>query len=217
MAHWAISDLHGYYNFYTQVKDIIAPKDTVVCLGDCGDRGPQSWKTIKAVLSDPQFIYLKGNHEDMLVNALKAYLIDDKDFMYDPDVRLCWNNDGHQTFFAALEETDVRGVIKVLNNLPLEYAYIAPSGQKIILSHAGFTPGKEKDLLWDRCHFNDEWDSSQGIDFVIHGHTPIRNFKGEPRIYCNGHKINIDAGAFFNKKGLLFNLDNFKYIVFDLV
>ena len=56
MAYWAISDLHGYYSFWEQVKNIIDKNDTVIVLGDCIDRGPNSWKTLKAVLSDPQAI-----------------------------------------------------------------------------------------------------------------------------------------------------------------
>lgn len=53
MTYWAVSDIHGYYSFYTQIKDLITPEDKVICLGDCIDRGPSSWKTLKAVLSDP--------------------------------------------------------------------------------------------------------------------------------------------------------------------
>lgn len=234
MTHWACSDMHGYYSFYESIKSIIDPEDTVICLGDCGDRGPQSWKTIKAVLSDPQFIYLKGNHEDMLAKALRSYLTDDRDFMYDYDVRLCWNNGGQSTFFDAGNESDPWGVVKVLENLPIEYYYTNPSGQRIALCHAGFTPGttwkteilRIKDFIWDREHSYDTWFDTTDYDYVVHGHTPIpfdfvddEDFDGKAYFYYGGDyksKINIDAGSYYTRKGILFNLDTFESITLDL-
>lgn len=231
MTYWAVSDIHGYYSFYTQIKDLITPEDKVICLGDCGDRGPQSWKTIKAVLSDPQFVMLKGNHEDMLAKALRSYLTDDRDFMYDYDVRLCWSNGGKSTFFDASNEDDPWGVVKVLEKLPIEYYYTNPSGKKIALCHAGFTPGtiwrteeaRAKDLIWNRKHFFDNWVETDNYDVIIHGHTPIPfdfvdddKFDGSPYIYCDEHKINIDAGSYYSKKGILFNLDTYESICFEL-
>lgn len=74
MSVYAVSDLHGMYELYQKISDFLKPEDKVYCLGDCGDRGPRSWETIKAVASDPRFIYIKGNHEDMLVKAMKDYI-----------------------------------------------------------------------------------------------------------------------------------------------
>ena len=70
MATYAISDLHGRMDLFRQVKEFLQPEDVVYVLGDCGDRGPAGWELIKTVYEDPQFIYLMGNHEDMLVNAM---------------------------------------------------------------------------------------------------------------------------------------------------
>ena len=69
MSVYALGDLHGHYEIYEKVKAMLKPEDTVYFLGDAGDRGPDSWKCIKAIYDDPQFIYIKGNHEDMLVKA----------------------------------------------------------------------------------------------------------------------------------------------------
>lgn len=231
MAYWAISDLHGYYSFWEQVKNIIDKNDTVIVLGDCIDRGPNSWKTLKAVLSDPQAILLKGNHEDMLAKALRSYLTDDRDFVYDYDVRLCWSNGGRPTFFDASNENDPWGVVKVLEKLPIEYHYTNPEGKRFCLCHAGFTAGttwktdklRTQDLIWDRDHSFDNWFDTTEFDVVIHGHTPIPfdfvdedEFDGTPYTYCDGHKINIDAGSYYSKKGILFNLDTYESICFEL-
>ena len=71
---FACSDLHGMMNLYKQIKEFIEPEDTVICLGDCGDRGYDSWELIKKVYTDPQFIYLMGNHERMLIDAGAEFL-----------------------------------------------------------------------------------------------------------------------------------------------
>ena len=231
MTHWACSDMHGYYSFYEQIKKNIDPEDKVICLGDCGDRGPQSWKLIKTVLNDPQFIYLKGNHEDMLAKALYQYF--EQDFMDRDYYYLCSMNGGSTTFYDASCESDPLGAAKVLNNLPLEYHYTNPEGKRFCLCHAGFTGGrtwanlkkKEHDLIWDREHTFDPEGCFNTADFdvVIHGHTPIPfdfvdedEFDGSPYTYCGGHKINIDAGSYYSKKGILFNLDTYESICFEL-
>lgn len=53
MAIYAVSDLHGRFDLYKQICDFLKPEDEVICLGDCGDRGPQSWETITAVYENP--------------------------------------------------------------------------------------------------------------------------------------------------------------------
>ncbi len=231
MATWACSDMHGYYSFYKQIKKNIKPEDTVICLGDCGDRGPQSWKLIKTVLNDPQFIYLKGNHEDMLAKALYQYF--EEDFMDRDYYYLCSMNGGSATFYDASCESDPLGAAKVLNNLPIEYHYTNPEGKRFCLCHAGFTGGlkckTERDrahrLIWDRDHTFDPAGAFDTTDFdiVVHGHTPIPfdfvdedEFDGSPYTYCGGHKINIDAGSYYSKKGILFNLDTYESICFEL-
>ena len=78
MSVYALSDLHGCLDIYKSVKALLNPEDKVYFLGDAGDRGPQSWETIKAIARDPQFIYLKGNHEDMLVAAAEDYFKNDE-------------------------------------------------------------------------------------------------------------------------------------------
>ena len=82
MSNFAVSDLHGHLKLYNKIKKFLKPEDTVYCLGDCGDRGPDAWETIKAVAKDEQFIYLKGNHEDMLVKAALERLNPDWEIVF---------------------------------------------------------------------------------------------------------------------------------------
>lgn len=69
MNRYAVSDLHGQLDLYKQIKEYINNDDVLYVLGDCNDRGPQPWSTLKAVIDDPQCILLMGNHEHMLWQA----------------------------------------------------------------------------------------------------------------------------------------------------
>ena len=72
-------------------NSIVNPEDEVYCLGDCGDRGPDGYRIMTEVLGTSNITYLKGNHEDLFVQAaeaLKNYWLDDnilrKEIMEDP-------------------------------------------------------------------------------------------------------------------------------------
>lgn len=244
MSTYAISDLHGRSDLYQEVKKILRPDDTVYCLGDCGDRGPDGWKLIKEVMSDPRFIYLKGNHEDLLIGAMLEYLCDERVNKYYERYPGCYNsmaalsshNGGAVTLNGWIQEGSNSDWITVINKLPLEAEYINKDGVKVLLSHAGFTPSKKGDdfsLMWDRHHFHDTWDSEKdGKNVVIvHGHTPcelVANklnmvFGPEHRygwapfdgtIWYNEHKIDIDMGSYYTGYTVLLDLDTFDEHIF---
>lgn len=129
MSVYACADLHGRYDLFQKIKDFIKPDDIVYMLGDCADRGSDGWDIIKEVYENPQFIYLKGNHEDMLVSAMLG------------DKSLCFYNHGKKTYkdWRYRDGMDMKWVSK-LKKLPTTAEYINAKGQKIIMSHAGFTP-----------------------------------------------------------------------------
>ena len=212
MGHvYAISDLHGcWYNFEETLK-MLQPDDIVYCLGDCGDRGKDGWKIIKAVLDDKRFIYLKGNHEDMLCILIEQ-------------------NGGEKTFKDWKKDKNKNFYYQKLKELPTIQSYLNKKGQTIILSHAGFTPHieglpSEEDLIWNRFHFNQKWDEFFPDSIIIHGHTPIPYFdeflynipKEYPKgafWYCNNHKVNIDCGTAFTGISTIINLDTWEeYII----
>lgn len=232
MAVYACSDLHGRLDAYEEIKEYINPDDIIYCLGDCGDRGYAPWDTIKTVYLDPQFIYLKGNHEDMLVNALKEKF-DSKFSNTGHWQRLLHYNGGMGTFDdfctdAEFEHTEPMAIIKKLEELPLTAIYTNTQGQKILLCHAGCNWGNtlpsEEKLLWSRSHFLSPSErTTQGI--VVHGHTPIPYLAeyleidpplNEALKYADGKKYCIDAGTVFTNKALLLNLDTFESISFNL-
>ena len=236
MAVYACSDLHGTH-FLESIKQHIGPEDTVIFCGDAGDRGTRSWETIKEILNDFRFKYRKGNHEDMLVETLKLYLAGDD---YSDELFLLSYNGGFQTFQDAIADPDVREIVQKLDQLPLYEEYINAKGERIFLSHAGFTPWKSgmsdqdvlipcaEDLLWSRDHFLDQWSADECVDcYIVHGHTPIPYLledidpactmgEIEPGAlwYCDGRKCCIDTGAVFTDQCVLLDLDTWEEHIF---
>jgi len=216
MSVFACTDLHGMYDLYEQINSFLKPEDTVICLGDCGDRGPAGWKIIEMVAMNPQWLCLKGNHEDMLANAI---LNEDEDNEY-YDL-LCYNG-GLKTYLDwATKTKQDKDWGEYLKSLPYNFTYKNDQGMIIYLSHAGFTPGdeppKNRDLIWDRSHIRDAW-TGQTNEIVIHGHTPTpyahkgRNRPDLLRIeqYCDGHKYNLDLASWYTGVACLLDLDTFE-------
>ena len=99
---FAVADLHGMLELYQKIKDFLEPEDKVFYLGDMGDRGTDCWETVKAIMDDPQFECLKGNHEDMLIKAMEVwfhYPEEEKELaVHNHDVSILSYNGGFDTF-----------------------------------------------------------------------------------------------------------------------
>lgn len=231
MSVFACSDLHGMLHLWNSIIETLEPDDTIYVLGDCGDRGPHPWETIKAVLNEPRAILLKGNHEDMLVNAMGRG--------YGSAWALLRSNGGKKTCEQAMKEPDWKEWRDKLNDLPTKATYVNAQGETVYLSHAGFTPDTDhqgnmrwtwgEDLIWSRDHFLDEWPEDEMFQkaIIVHGHTPIpyllddidpacqmQDIEPGALWYADGRKCCIDCGAVFTGICVLLNLDTWDEDVF---
>lgn len=219
MSNYVCSDIHGIYNIWEQIKEFLQPTDILYCLGDCGDRGPDGWEIITEMYNHPRVIYLKGNHEDMLANAMLG------------DKGDCFYNGGRRTYevwkYKYGKDMSWYGKLK---HLPTNMSHFS-DGKEIILCHSGFDIGERfiygDEYYWNREHlYTEDWLGEEN-QFMIHGHTNApkmiryRNWVGDfpkdydysdPEIvkYCGGHKINIDLATAFTGKCALLNLDTFE-------
>jgi serine/threonine protein phosphatase 1 len=71
----AIGDVHGCAVALRKTLEVIEPRpqDTIIMLGDCVDRGPQSAQVLDQLLAlreTCRLIPLLGNHEEMMLNHL---------------------------------------------------------------------------------------------------------------------------------------------------
>jgi serine/threonine protein phosphatase 1 len=235
MKYYACTDLHGRFDLYQIIKSTISKEDIVYFLGDAGDRGPDGLKLIKSLLEDQQFIYLKGNHEDMLVDAARDYLIDSS--YPSENYKMLERNGGKKTFDDWLKSGRPTELLNQLDRLPPHAVYKNADGKVILLSHAGYTPWFDKanpdkitipsseELIWSRYHFDDEWDEDHFSHcVVVHGHTPTLSLAhriGDRReeiphgayTYCNGHKIGIDNLSAYTDTACLLDLDTLEEII----
>ncbi|MBI1210145.1 MAG: serine/threonine protein phosphatase [Alphaproteobacteria bacterium] len=202
----AVGDLHGRLDLlerlWRRIEDAArqssARERIVVFLGDYIDRGPQSRQLIDRLLAGFagfQAIFLKGNHDDTLLQ-----------FLDDPKLGEVWRN------FGGIETLRSYGVeqksgadwaqtrAELLQRLPPEHLKFLQALRlhyacgDYLFVHAGVRPGlllehqSEQDLLWIRDEFLDSTMSFGRI--VVHGHTPER----QPVVRAN--RIGIDTGAY---------------------
>lgn len=207
---YCFTDIHGNYNLWRQIHDYCDATDTIYFLGDAADRGEDGLQIIQELLRDKRVIYLKGNHEDIFVDV-GAELAEGIGW----SASLWRENGGKPTIdsFKRLSYDSQIYYIKRLASLPEKAEYVNKNGQRIILSHAGFTPGSDRplDLLWDRKHFHDTWpvEDEYKNTYIVHGHTPTPIlFRCQDIVYyCDGHKIDLDVATIATNKIVLFDLD----------
>jgi serine/threonine protein phosphatase 1 len=198
MRVYAIGDLHGRADLLDVMLELIEEDDAerrpaqtvLIFLGDYIDRGPSSNEVIDRLTSGlpSQFkpVFLKGNHEDLLLT-----------FLSDPYSGLIWLRNGGDA--TLLSYGIAPGLVNrafsldpsVLKETAFEFQERLPRGhqnfftalklflrvQDYFFVHAGVKPGipldrqATDDLLWIRDEFLDSPSDFGAV--VVHGHTPV--------------------------------------------
>jgi serine/threonine protein phosphatase 1 len=206
---YAIGDIHGRRDLLDRMIEEIRNDLTTrpvkhaltVTLGDYVDRGPDSRGVVERLAGNPfptEFVALKGNHEEMLIQ-----------FLSDPSIGAAWSRNGgletlhsygvdvgplmrgrsYERAAASLEKALPRAHIAFFASLR-----VCLSLGRYFFCHAGVRPGipfaqqREYDLLWIRDEFL--YDSTDFGKIVVHGHTPA------PAPEIRPNRINVDTGAF---------------------
>jgi serine/threonine protein phosphatase 1 len=209
---FAIGDVHGRFDLFRRLVNIAArnshvrrPANTrVVLLGNIIDYGPDSARMIRGCMqinkATPDLVVLKGNHEDMMAEALAGNLTvygHWLNFFGGRETLMSWGIDpnvangpatmGNLTAAARAVGDDV---IDWLTNLPLYYRQ-----GRYLLVHAGIRPGitidrqDPDDLMWIKDEFLNS--SAHHGHIVVHGHTAAEN---GPVFRSN--RIGIDTAAY---------------------
>ena len=184
----AIGDIHGEIDkLYKLIKKINPHKETLIFLGDYIDRGSHSKQVIDYLLSLKESGYkviaLRGNHEDMLLNALTDHGTAWIDM---------WAINGGRATLASYDTNgkDIKipeNHIEFIKSMPLYY-----ETEKYIFVHATVradTPMEEQmidDLLWGRFYFKHKLGK-----VVVCGHTPVND------VTISKNYIMLDTGACF--------------------
>jgi serine/threonine protein phosphatase 1 len=193
----AIGDIHGCVNtFHKLVIDEvrIRKSDTIYCIGDYIDRGPDSKGVIDLILDLRKHGYhvrtLRGNHEQLMLDSQS-----------DRKMLLNWYiNGGDKT----LESFKVDAVVELkpkYKDFFNRTRYFYQNGPYIFV-HAGLNFGPEdifedrNAMLWIRNFTVDK--RKLGNRIIIHGHTPrpikeVINPESED-------VINIDSGCVYRDR-----------------
>jgi serine/threonine protein phosphatase 1 len=205
-----ISDVHGQIDSFNQLLEKVKyneAEDLLFLLGDYVDRGkdPKACVQKARVLEKLGAIVLKGNHEDMMENALTG--------SGSPEYLTQWvANGGARTLKSYgvdpgnLYQNIVKGSPQLPDELLDDLEWISKLNvyaqtEHYIFVHAGVDPEKkleetdEETFLWIRTPF---FNGYHGKKTVIFGHTPTMFFHNSNHVYFgNNNIIGIDGGCVF--------------------
>jgi serine/threonine protein phosphatase 1 len=169
----AVGDVHGCIDQLEEILNMAEayPSHRMVFLGDYVDRGPDSNAVIECLMG-LDAVLLKGNHEEMLFNALDA----------------CRTSFDLLTLQkeSGIRMRNIRQLRKRLRDVLVSDDYI--------FTHAGMDPARPPEdqdapaYLWTR---HDGGYPLAGNKIVVHGHTRV----GEVEAFQN--RININTGCGF--------------------
>lgn len=181
----AIGDIHGMYGLLLELLAQLPTEGTLVFLGDYVDRGLDSkWVVARlmALEQQRQCIFLRGNHEAMLLEAMDG----------NQNAEEMWFNNGG---VATIESYNFHIPDEHLTFLRATRPFYATDDYLFV--HGGLVPGQMpeetacEELWWMREPFlSSDYDWGK---LVIHGHTPM--LRGKPDVHPN--RINIDTGAVY--------------------
>ena len=195
---YAIGDVHGCVDELESILKAIAPTngDTVVFVGDYVDRGPASSAVVELALdletSKAETVFLKGNHEDMMLSYLGLPGHYGESFLFNGGV-------------PTLESYGVAENAPALELLPQQHvdflkalatSYLHPP---YLFVHAGIAPLRQleeqstEDMLWIRQEFI--FNPHRLDATVVFGHTPMRAVMVDLP-----YKLGIDTGLVYGGK-----------------
>ncbi len=194
---YAIGDIHGRLDLLRRAQGAIsehagAALHQVICLGDYVDRGPDSKGVVEALMAlaaGSAWICLKGNHEDLMVEALRAG---------GPGAMDRWiANVGDETLASYGGRTAIPAAhLDWLESLPLFHL-----DANRLFVHAGVAPDvtladqDPQTLMWIREPFLTA--PAEALPcHVVHGHSPRWREKpdlAQPETLP--HRTNLDTGA----------------------
>lgn len=210
ITHIAVGDIHGCNDLLIRLLEKIDQRMGIapyrlVFLGDYVDRGPDSRGVLdtlaKLKLERPDTIFLKGNHEQAMLDFLGS--------PHDSEAWLSWG--GEETLgsygIPVQLPINVMGLQDALANtmpdrhfqflLDLDLIYAT---DRHVFVHAGLNPDRaldaqqESDLLWIRDPFFQSGKGRFPGKTIVHGHTPVKSPMDLD------WRINVDTGAVWSAK-----------------
>lgn len=197
---YVMSDIHGSLHRFCSIMEQIKLNDSdkLYVLGDVIDRQPFGIQILLELMKMPNVQVLLGNHELMMLNALK-------DSSQNSAMRLWYRNSGRITHidYMELPTHQQNEIMRYIRQMPLT-AEVTVNGSEYLLVHGtppqfyGQIPteaqSKAEFTVWTRLKPSDKMPDGKT---AIFGHTPTEYYQGDVplKIWYGGDKIGIDCGA----------------------
>lgn len=188
MRYFIISDVHSYYTLMINALrdkgfDETNPEHKIILDGDAFDRGNESkemFSWLKDMIAKDKLIYIRGNHEDLLLELLikgkpemhditngtystimqlgdspvgqdRDALLKDKIYYMDLFDDL---HEQYPEYKKALEKVKLSGIAEFIENNSIPYF----ETEHYIITHGGLPQGKKdlklvSDLTWERARW----------------------------------------------------------------
>ncbi|MBQ7766055.1 MAG: fructose-bisphosphatase class III [Lachnospiraceae bacterium] len=227
MSNYVMSDVHGQYKSYMKMlkKIDLKAEDTLYVLGDAIDRGNDGIKILNDMMKRPNVVLILGNHEMLMLDALRNFdEIKSKDRHDTDDIDLWLDpcNGGEYTYedFSKLTIPKRKAIIDYLENAWI-IKKITIGNKNYHLSHAYTTNRKSKDGFRYADLSHDEiWDI---VWMNIFDRAFIR--ENNSKLYPNKKTIYICGHTFTQRldcidelgRGLVYhNTDYYGYHVYNI-
>ena len=194
---FVVGDIHGHVSkLMDQLKQrqFNPEYDRGICVGELIDRGPESPQAL-ALLDQPWFYSVLGNHEYLMVCAMKYK---------QSEQRMTWLSHGGD-WIASTSPSDWPGWFDKIEQLPLAIEVTGKTGTRYGIIHAEYPFSDWADIekldadealrtIWSRAQFQQRSEQViDGIDVVIHGHNIS---DGELHL---GNRMYIEPGVYLGK------------------
>lgn len=214
MATYVISDVHGNYEGYMKILELInfSDVDILYVNGDVIDRGMGGIKILQHMMMQPNIYPILGNHEYAAGTCLRFLMkeiteesiggIDEETI----NNILEWQNIGGQCTmdeFHKLSREEKQDIVDYLDEFSL-YEEVSVNGKQFVIVHAGLTNFSSERLLddyemhelvfkspdYEMVYFPDK--------YLVTGHLPTKAIEGNPRpnkIFIKNNHIAIDCAS----------------------
>jgi serine/threonine protein phosphatase 1 len=202
---FAVGDIHGHLDEVSRLVDYLvdseklSASDQLIFIGDYIDRGSDSKGVIDKMLelrqSFPKTVFLKGNHEDMLLSFLGLGGNNGEYYL----------QNGGLSLFDSYGIKTVDSLSSIFQAIPGEHLdfirglELGVSLGEFVFVHAGLAPSRDfgqqiaDDLLWIRDEFLESTHNFKKT--IVFGHTSFS------RILLDlPYKIGIDTGIAYGGK-----------------
>ena len=229
MATYVMSDLHGNYEGYLKMLDLIkfSVKDVLFVNGDVIDRGDGGIKILQHMMLQSNIYPILGNHEYVAINSLKwlmQEITEENIGKIDNEIIQAiseWQDIGGQKTMEAfhkLSQEEKLDIIEYFHEFaPYEEVYV--NGVRFVIVHAGLSNySQEKKLdeykLYELIFNAPDYDKVYFEDgYLVTGHLPTVAIKENPnpnKIFIKNHHIAIDCGAGYDGQVGCICLDTFE-------